>query len=110
MYVSIRGLSKDVRKKKSTEFLVLLNDSVDCAPQDVDEQASSAESSEVNVFVVGKRVMIIKGTRVGECGVISRVTNKSAYVSIENMPKDIRKTKSDQFLQIVNPVDQNSLK
>jgi len=106
VYISIGGLHKDVRKKKSTEFLELLNDGSDCAPQDLnlDKQASSGESSELSVFVVGKQVRIVKGSHLGQCGVISRVTNKSVFVSIMNMPKDIRKMKSDQFLHIVDPV------
>ncbi len=103
VYVSIRGLPKDVRKKKSAEFLELLNDGANCAPQHLDQQASSEEGSEVSAFVVGTRVRIVKGNHLGQCGVISRFTNKSVFVSIKNMPKDIRKTKSDQFLQVVNP-------
>jgi len=106
VFVSIRGLSKEIRKKKSAEFLEILNDGTDCAPQDIDQQVCAEESSEVNDFVVGMQVRIVKGNHLGNCGVISRMTSKCAFVSIEGVAKDIRKTKSDQFLQIVKLTDE----
>eukprot|EP00985_Skeletonema_marinoi_P005917 scaffold2572_cov75-Skeletonema_marinoi.AAC.5 len=108
VFISIRGLSKEIRKKKSAEFLEILNDGTDCAPQDIDQQVCAEESSEVNDFVVGMQVRIVKGNHLGNCGVISRLTSKCAFVSIEGVAKDIRKTKSDQFLQIVKPIDEQS--
>mmetsp|Transcript_9756 Transcript_9756/g.19757 ORF Transcript_9756/g.19757 Transcript_9756/m.19757 type:complete len:407 (+) Transcript_9756:93-1313(+) len=106
VFISIRGFSKEIRKKKSAEFLEILNDGTDCAPQDIDQQVCAEESSEVNDFVVGMQVRIVKGNHLGNCGVISRLTNKCAFVSIEGVAKDIRKTKSDQFLQIVKLTDE----
>eukprot|EP00984_Skeletonema_dohrnii_P019745 scaffold9511_cov182-Skeletonema_dohrnii-CCMP3373.AAC.2 len=108
VFISIRGLSKEIRKKKSIEFLEILNDGTDCAPQDINQQACAEESREVNDFVVGMQVRIVKGNHLGNYGVISRLTSKCAFVSIEGVAKDIRKTKSDQFLQIVKPIDEQS--
>ena len=108
VFISIRGLSKEIRKKKSVEFLEILNDGADCAPQDINQQACAEESSEENDFVVGMQVRVVKGNHLGNCGVISRLTSKCAFVSIEGVAKDIRKTKSDQFLQIVKPIDEQS--
>lgn len=106
VFISIEGFSKDVRKKKSVAFLQLLNDNANYELQGIDDQVCAAEAeetSEVNVFDVGRQVRVIKGNHLGKCGVISRVTNKSVFISIEGMSKDIRKSKSDKFLQIMQP-------
>jgi ribosomal protein L24 len=97
-------LPKDVRKTKSADFLEVLNS---CVPQESQqiEQVSIAESNEVSAFAVGMRVRVMKGKYLGKCGVISRVTSKCAFVSIEGMTKDIRKTKSKQFLHVIDPMD-----
>ena len=107
VFISIKGFPKDVRKKKSAEFLQLLNEGAGDGLQDIDEQPCGEEISEVeeNVFVVGSQVRVVKGNHLGKCGVISRVTNKSAFVSIEGLSKDIRKWKSDKFLQIIQLID-----
>ena len=107
VFISITGFPKDVRKKKSVEFLQLLNDDTNYELQGIDDQACAAEAeetSEVNVFDVGRQVRVIKGNHLGKCGVISRVTNKSVFASIEGMSKDIRKSKSDKFLQIMQSI------
>lgn len=107
VFISIRGVSKDVRKTKSPEFLEILNDDTSCAPresQHVNQQVIE-ESNEVNVFVVGVRVLIVKGKYLGKHGVITRLTFKVAFVSIEGVARDVRKTKSDEFLQVVVAVD-----
>jgi len=107
VYISIRGLPKDVRKTKSAEFLEILDGDTSCVPQESQqiEQVSISESNEMNVFVAGVRVRIVKGKYLGRCGVILRVTSKCAFVSIEGVTKDLRKTKSDQFLQVIHPMD-----
>ena len=102
VFISIKGFPQDVRKKKSTEFLQLLNDGAGNGLQKIDEQACAEEISEANAFVVGSQVRVVKGNHLGQCGVISRVTKKSAFVSIEGLSKDIRKWKSDKFLQMIN--------
>jgi ribosomal protein S4E len=87
-------------------LLQLLDDNANYGLKDSDDQAcaEAEETSEVNVFDVGRQVRVIKGNHLGKCGVISRVTKKSVFISSEGMPKDIRKSKSDKFLQIMQPI------
>jgi ribosomal protein L24 len=116
VYVSIHGLDKDVRKSKSEHFLeiMMFNDDKsrgsqqeDCASTDRGVQRTEHvlhmnEANNESVYVSGTRVNIVKGKFAGHSGIISRVTSKVAFVSIEGVKKDVRKTKSDQFLQEVD--------
>ena len=60
------------------------------------------ESYEENAFVEGAAVHIIKGTNRGKCGIISRTTSKCVFISISGFDKDVRKTKSNEFVKIVD--------
>lgn len=96
-FVTIRSLSRDVRKKKSEEFLEVLND----VPQQIIVEQECAKSE----YTAGVKVKIIKGTHMGECGTISRVTGKSVFIAFEGIAKEVRKTKSDKFLKLVNEAE-----
>ena len=97
-FVTIRGLSRDIRKKRSEEFLEVLND----VPQQIIVEQECAKESEVSKYTAGVKVKIVKGTHMGKCGIISRVTSKSVFIAVEGIGKDVRKTKSDKFFQLVN--------
>jgi ribosomal protein L24 len=115
VFISIHGLDKDVRKTKSEHFLeiMMFNDDKSCgSPQEEyastdrgvqrTEHVHMDESNDESVYVTGTRVNIVKGKFAGHSGIISRVTSKVAFVSIEGVKKDVRKTKSGQFLQVVD--------
>ena len=55
-----------------------------------------------DMFVKGMNVRILKGASEGKHGTISRLTEKCAFISIEGMGKDVRKTKSFEFIQILD--------
>ena len=108
VFVSIHGLDKDVRKTKSEQFLeiMMFNYEQEYASTDPGVQRTEHvhmnESNAESVYVTGTRVHIVKGKFAGHSGIISRVTSKVVFVSIEGVKKDVRKTKSDQFLQVVD--------
>jgi ribosomal protein L24 len=70
--------------------------------QGIDQTSCLEDQNEENPFVPGAAVHIIKGTNKGKCGIISRVTNKCVFISISGLDKDVRKTKSNEFLQFSN--------
>lgn len=105
------GTSKEGSKVESEELLEMLKDNTSCADegagtvsqsQGIDQQLCQEEFSEENAFVEGAEVHIIKGTNKGKRGIISRVTSKCAFISIDGFDKDVRKTKSNEFLEIAN--------
>lgn len=74
-----------------------------------DSEEGRVASDDDNMLQVGVKVRIIKGTNEGKCGKIKKLTDKYALISIDGMDKDVRKTKSSKFLQVIpsTPVEQH---
>ena len=89
-----RGRSRGARHGRCSLEIFVENDSVDFV-QD------TFASGEENILKAGTEVRIIKGTYGGECGEITRVTDKCIFISINGVDKDVRKTKSLEFVQII---------
>ena len=89
-----RGRSRGARHGMCSLEIVVENDSFDF----VQDTFASAEE---NKLKAGVKVRIIKGTYEGERGKITRVTDKCVFISIDGVDKDVRKTKSLEFVQII---------
>lgn len=95
-----RGRSRGARHGRCSLESFVENDSVDFVQDTL--------ASEDYMLKTGVKVCIIKGTYEGECGKITRVTDKCVFISINGVDKDVRKTKSLEFVQIISSTQETT--